>query len=279
MDLLYLLALSFWLAFVFTSPGAVYNFSFIDSFQKVVGLASQGIGIDEAGPGKWLNHLVTVQFAGGWFIPIASVLSVPIVIFYKKGLLKSVYPIWVWVGMFLGLVLLFIKLNYSYYLLPLLPFVVILASFSLESLSAEISRKWNFFMIFIFMVASSVFIALVGIKFDQVQEFKEKLEKPGIGVGEWLVDKNVNGFIMSDYYVYVPPQIDSVKFTWGLTPAQIELKPDWIIVNAEIRQRWINRTDDKGKAVNRAYNSLINSTDYRLEKEFESIRVYQKQTR
>lgn len=285
MDFLYLIGFIFWGAFVFSSPGAVYELNFIDSFQKVIGLANVSeLNVHYPEFGKWMRNLIEIEYLGGAVMPVLAIWSFPVIWYYRKSLLPSYFPIWIWLVFFFTAIVVLIKPEYILYMLPLIPFLLLLAVFTAEFLISKYGLKWPILFplsVALIMITSIYFF---GKRKTQYQRYMNKENDPRLVVGDW-VSSNYRGDtkILSDQYVYLPPKMREVDFAWGFTRQQLD-SADVVIINMKLIKNYLTenfemRTDlhPEEKDIARNYARILWETPpWRKHYHWGDINVYTK---
>ncbi len=252
-------------AFVIGSPFSLWKLNFL------YGMISQSRHVafghvfrGEGGVQGWLSLLVSQDFLGVTFAAMGAVGL--LYLFHdlatKEGkplsigqrlagqVIRPELILWLWVLLYLGFLVLRVRMFEPRYLLPVLPVLIILAvqflaQLARASLEAS-SRKFAVPVLVLFLVLGAADFAS---SITRLREFRaaERVrveESPAVRVGLWLAETfEANSRVLYDSYSYVPPAFAEAQLTFAGTREDLEIfAPDVVIVSEEISQRYVDPT-------------------------------------
>lgn len=291
-----LLAAIFLTAFALSSPGCVRGLNFIIGFTSVTDLARYGHWFQASlGVKGWLGVLLS---PGVLNIPVFVLFSanIALCIFHeiKYGTGKMVFSLVMlsWFIIYFSTLVLRINADFSHYLIPVIPFVIILASHSIEVLVNILSKKFYRVNSWVFSLAVPlIFLGFTTYKSSgKIIEQRESLvdkEKnaESVKAGYWIRENfSPDTKILYDRYAYVPYEFSQSFWSWGISDDQIsETMPDLIVLNSRIYQ-YFSDPDiastflDGAVSYLKKYNCyktlLEGNSDYKILKDFGSIKIF-----
>lgn len=291
-----LFAAIFLIAFSISSPGCVRGLNFINGFIAVT---------DAARYGHWFNE--SLGF-GGWIRVLLSkgILNYPVFILFIAEILflirfgfkkenKKIIPSLIlisWILIYFITLVMRINADFAHYLLPILPFIIILAAFTIELIVKYFSKKTAMinsnilaFVIPLFFFGYNTYFSFTEIFNDREALVNKVKNSDGVKGGEWLEENYPpETKILYDRYAYIPGKFYSCVSSWGITQKQIsETNPEIIVVNAQIYGRFID--PDKAASFLGGSNDYLEkhftykllldgNSEYKLLKDFGKIKIF-----
>ena len=298
---IFLIGISFALAFLISSPCSIIGWQFIDGIVREANHVGFGHMFQSStGNFEWFTILfssnllgvfsgVLVVFALGLYIG-KIVHSRELTIFTPQGVL------WIWVLLFFGFV--FVRLNYrtDRYLFLILPFLFILSSLLIVEMvnyikeNQSLNSKFHYTVFLVIVILSgSVFYEGFGRQIELINtRIQREQNNPVIESGLWL-EKNypASTRILYDKYSYIPPKFKLVQGSYGMDETMlINFHPKLVVINIGIRGMYTNSRDAAffGEGVEK-FMDIYNFYDqmekqelgYRLVKDFGIIRIFEKE--
>lgn len=249
-----------------------------------------------AGSPSWLDVMISPYLVDE-LIMLLALLS--LVIFswrvIRRGWARILSPegiIWLWITAYYSVLILFINWKIPRILLPITPFIIILASSSLSRIIDFLLKnldKWIAISLTIILLATVFHVEKP--RFDAVIEHHEYMEERAkesgsFKVGGWLVQQYPpDTRILYDARSYVPPYFTAVSRTYeGSLELLKKVNPDVVVIDLERAEIFHdlnnsgNFTEGESEFIKifDYYKSLQEgSVNYTLVKEFEGIRVYE----
>jgi hypothetical protein len=293
---------TFVLTFILVSPEPTVRSLSIKGISTEYGVIKIGQDFrNEAPNSEWFVYLISGEMLDDF---ISLFVMVGLIRFLwelkqkpREMLLSPTVIMWLWVILFFGLLFIDIKMRGARLLLPILPFLVILASREITRMLDFIFEKTPKKSTGSLMLGTALLLIIVFIELPRVNAVVEyhnifaNREKNSLSVaaGNWLAQNYPPSTrILYDYYSYVPPSFPNAQATWGGTIRQLELfKPDVVIVNKKISRQFSNisdlvrytgGTEEKFKERFKYYSMLREGAlNYSLVKDFSNeIQVYEK---
>jgi hypothetical protein len=243
-------ALVFGIAFALTAPASIWQFDFVRSF--VFQSRGKMLGVwfvDERTGFYWIELLASenllswlliglIMISLGWLVYAATQLR-------WNVLLHPVGIIWVWVAIHMGLLLVAIRFFAPHFVLPVLPFLLILALHSISVLADGVASRIPQTQRVRLALASSLMLVLVAIELaaavPEVRAYRQsqitKEQDNRIAVGRWLAEHYPDStHIVYDMTAYVPAQfhtaealtIDLAQRAQQDNPPEVVVVSDWI---------------------------------------------------
>ncbi len=252
-------------AFVIGSPFSLWKLNFL------YGMISQSRHVafghyfrGEGGVQGWLSLLVSQDLLGVTFAAMAAVgllylfhdLATKEAQHLSIGqrlagpVIRPEVILWLWVLLYLGFLVMRVRMMEPRYLLPVFPVLIILAGQFLAQLARAsldaVSRKFAVPVLVLFLVLGAADFAS---SITRVQEFRAterlRVEKsPAVRAGLWLAETfEADSRVLYDSYSYVPPAFAEAQLTFAGTSEDLEIfAPDVVIVSEEISQRFVDPT-------------------------------------
>ena len=293
-------AATFALAFFVTSPFNVFSVraGFWRGFLYESLHASFGHGFRAQGDWReWLRILSSPELVAP-FVLVLAIVSLALTAYgvVKEGwqvLLQPEGVMWGWTLGYLGFLLWRVNVRTHRSMLPLVPFILILSTHSLQRMlsygAARVSRR------LLPLMTISALLIVLGVVFlqslDRLLEFRQETShrvqsSTAVEAGEWLeAHYPPSARVLYDPYSYVPPTFADAHVTpWGGTPQLLEtLRPDVVIVHSFHSDRFSDpgqagayaREETQFLARYDYYATLRNGkAGYTLLRDFGSVQVY-----
>ena len=124
-------------------------------------------------------------------------------------------------------------------MLPLIPFLILLAVFTAEFLISKYGLKWPGLFPFSVVLILVMGIYFVGKRKTQYLRYANKENDPRMVVGDYL-SANFETYtrILTDQYVYVPPKLKEVDFSWGFTDTQLD-SAEVVVINKKMYLKYL----------------------------------------
>lgn len=238
-------------AFFVTSPFSFAGLSFIKGIYYESQHTASGLyGFQASRDGLlWFQVLCSHDLLDVLILMLSSISFIMVArLVVKNGLqqlLKPAAVMWMWVLGYMGFLILRVNFRAPRYLLPAIPFLIILAVHPLSVLLQQLAtsqRRAHFYAAV--MLGALVSLELPGslvrileFRYNTLNREKESME---IVVGQWLATHYPKSSrILYDYYSYIPASFPDAHATWaGTIQALQTLQPDLVIVNTRIAERY-----------------------------------------
>jgi len=285
--------------FAITSPYLLVDFEFLRGLLQQSEIVSKGhVYVQEPGFWGWFNVLhdsvmfdkVTLSFG------LIGML-VSFVTFGTYGIKNRKSLLWIstiWIIIYFVLLVVRIGHHPPRFLLPVVPFLIILSSYTIISLFRKIldyvvprNRRS---IEGLFTVAVAILIFAVNI--PQLYEFRTQManrenNNAYLQAGEFLAENyEPDVRIVHDAYSYIPESFQNEKEVWNLNLDKVEAEnPELVIVNDKMSNRFGSQSTASkfagGEATYlKSYNfyRLIrqDSLSYELVKDFGPVQIYEK---
>jgi len=250
----------------------------------------------------WLNVLISPELLDGLVLGLAAIsLILTLFTVVKSGpwkLLEPVSILWIWVIYYLGFLFLRVNIRTFRTLLPIIPFLIILAAHGLTRLIGFVTPRLSSKSVAVLSIASVLII--VGAEspksLDQIVRFRQATSQreqtsTAVRAGRWLTEQYLPSMrVLYDQYSYVPPVFTEAFVTpFGGTLELLKtVDPDIVIVSSEIADRFSNieqatvyvRDENEFMAKHNYYDALRRQeSGYVLVQDFGTVQVFaRKQT-
>jgi 4-amino-4-deoxy-L-arabinose transferase-like glycosyltransferase len=297
-------SLVFGLAFFITSPYSFARLNFLrgmyrESIRTAFGHCAYGHCFGDSSSGlTWFNVLLSRELLDIIVLSLVAVRLITIIYgLFKKGHIKKILNpeniIWIWVVFYLTFLIFRVRLEHPHYMLPIIPFVIILSTLSISDVFTYLRHKYPAKIVAVFgILIISVFVGYeIHKSFQKISTFRQETitraqTSTAVKAGRWLLEEDYSRStrILSDRYSYVPNEFLDAHYTWGGTVELIiELEPDIVIVNNKISNHFsdIDQADKyfKGEELfmkrYQYYSSLRNEKlHYSLARDFGDVQIY-----
>lgn len=234
----------FILAFSVSSPFSYARLAFIQGIVRES--RDKGIGLSLAADTNgllWFDVLLSPHIINP-FVMTLIVLSFTLVIwaFVKKGwkaIFTPTFILWFWVAFYLTYLILRVNYRPPHYLLPIVPFLCILAAVPFGMVSKFFSNHlqgWRYY-------ATTAFVVLMvasfqaPILFNHVTNFRtaqlqREKNHPMVKAGNWIQENYpLSTRILYGLYTYVPTRFTSTAGSDRTLKKMLEFDPDIVVVN------------------------------------------------
>lgn len=299
--------LTFILAFTACSPGSVWKMSFIDNLIRVSDELKHGHWFaDNIGIIGWSRILFEEEMlplSVGVFAAISAIIILfrllPIPRYSETPIPRHLsqsnyYPqglIVVWIVFYLIFLGLTNNAPFKHYLLPVVPFVILLAGYVTELVAEYFSMRFK--TISREILASIFALVFFGyITFRQGNSFilnksvymNWEKQSEAVKAGVWLNEHFPHEKkVLYDNYSYVPSAFRNARGVWSITRKELDdYWPDIVIVNNAISGRFSDTTKAKYFIAGAdefmqkyfMYDSLLNDkTEYATAGDFNTVKV------
>lgn len=289
---------TFGLAFFLTSPFSFYRLSFLKGVYFEARHTAFGHWFKANSVGlMWFSMLLSPQMLDIFILGLATI-SLILTAYktarnrWKSPILSPESLMWIWIIFYMSFLILRVNLYSMAYVLPVIPFLIILStvpvSRAVEYASTQLPRKpMTVLFVVIALIIAGVELprSLSGLYKYRRSIISREEKSVSLQAGKWLAENYpASTRILFDYYSYVPPSFLDVHDTWGGTIEILEeLKPDIVIVNKSISDRFSNIREATRYAEgenefiekHEYYKEMREETaGYTLIRDFGDIRVY-----
>jgi hypothetical protein len=187
-----------------------------------------------------------------------------------------------WVVAFSAVLVFGVRNRPSHYVLPALPFLIILAVHAWRMASQWIRRTgWTAIKAVAFAACALVAWQQAIRAHDAWHQLRYRVEQSGVmRVAQFLPTVvSTDSSIVFDYQIYVPPQFVNAKPTWGGSLYMLETeRPAAVLVNRNIENLYTRKaSQDPQHDPNAYYEALARgSTSYRLLAQLGEVSVYRR---
>jgi hypothetical protein len=213
-----------------------------------------------------------------------------------RALLRPESVMWLWTLYYLSFLVLRVNIRTFRALLPIVPFLLILAAYGVSQVVQLVALKFSAkaaAAVAVVLLLTVVGLELAGslervIVFRRSNRLREQ-ESVAVRAGHWLTEQYDPGTrVLYDPFSYVPPHFADVEVTsWGGTLELLaEVEPDVVIVNARVSERFSDsrqaakyaRGPAEFLARHEYYEALREGqTAYGLVRDFGQIQAYERQ--
>jgi 4-amino-4-deoxy-L-arabinose transferase-like glycosyltransferase len=291
---------TFGTVFFLTSPFSFFRLNFLKGIYCESKLMPFGHWFKASNNGmQWFHVLLSPELIGKAIFGLAF-LGMSLIIFdvSRKGwrqLLSPAGVIWMWVIFYFGFLFFRINMRFAHYLLPIIPFLIILSTQSISKIiefaKSKLSKKLSF--LFILVILSSVAAIELPKSVSQILRYRQSTinrvqKSTAVKAGLWLAKHFPKSTrIVYDHYCYVPPIFPDAHATWGGTIEMLKkIKPNIVVVNKKISSRYSDISQAamyiEGESnfimKHEYYNALRDKeAGYMLLRDFGDVKIYSRQ--
>lgn len=288
----------FVLSFAITSPYLLINFEFLRGILQQSEIVSRGhLYLQNPGLLGWLQVLkanTLLDQTTFWTAILGLMLSV--IQLFVKGVKTRKAVLWIsafWVILYIGMLTIRIGHHPPRFLMPILPFVILLSAYAMVSTFRRIldfirpRRRNRYESVFILVVVGAYFLA----NFAQFRQYRidtasREQNNTYLKAGEFLEEHFRSDVpIVFDPYSYIPPKFNRTKELWNLSEEKLTsfFTPELIIVNDKMSSRFHSKSMAERFAGGREkylesyqfYQKIKkDSTTYHLIKDFGPVQIY-----
>lgn len=243
----------FIIAFALSSPGCLSGLNFVNGFINVTDLARYGHWFRVSlGVKGWLEILVSRGVLNYVvFLLFASNLVLNTFLAYKYGIkrIASALVLFSWILIYFITLVLRINADFSHYLIPILPFMILLAANSMEWAADYVAKKipaaysrYAVVALSLLLLGYNTFFSAREI-YTTRNSFVNKVKtSDAVKAGLWLLENfPPETRILYDRYAYIPSEFNAGFASWGITEKQVfETMPGLIVINSQIYQNYLN---------------------------------------
>ena len=241
-------------AFVLTSPYSLHRLQFLKGFYEESRHVAFGHTFEEtSGAGEWVEVLFSSPLLDG-LAPLLMVLLALAMLARdlardgKAFLWRPRGLLWTWVLFYFAFLMAGVSLRRSYYLLPIVPFLLVLSADAVVRIVSGVFARTRGRRVLAYGFAALVLLAgglEVGRSAREVVRFRtERGAWPegdrAVAFGDWLTEAYPPSTrVLYDAYTYVPPVFTNVGSTHGGTLELLRaFRPDVVIVNERVAWRF-----------------------------------------
>lgn len=287
----------FILAFGLSSPGCLRGLNFVNGFINVTDLAYYGHWFRASlGVSGWLEVLVS-QGVLNYILFSLFAANIVLTVFsaYTSGTGKIAFTavLFSWILVYFITLVLRINADFPHYLIPILPFILILAANSIERAAGYLTKKipalhpgYAVIAVSLLLSGYNTFFSLREIYITRNDFVNKVSTSDAVRAGNWL-QENVTPEtrILYDRYAYIPAKFNAGFASWGISQKQFfETMPELIVINSKIYQNFSN--PDKASSFlsgsreylekHSFYKLLMEEKPgYKLLMDFGKIKIYQ----
>lgn len=241
----------FILSFLFTSPYRLVHpskFLFYINYQRIHNKMGHWFLADK-NKLLWIPHIYAEDFLGRMMFVLFFGYLVLITIRFMREPdrfrhnIQPAYVLLFWVLSFLGYTIWEINIRWGYYLLPILPFMIIFTGVCFEEVVHFIDNR-PLFARYSKVLVAVMFLAVLAPKcilgYELFVKEYHRMDTPDVQAGLWL-EKNFpeSTRILYDKFSYVPSKFRQVQASWGIKQQLLDsFKPDLIVTNQKLTQRY-----------------------------------------
>ena len=285
--------------FAITSPYLLVDFEFLRGLLQQSEIVSSGhVYVQEPGFWGWFNVLHNPVMFDKATLSFGLIgLLVAFATFGTYGIKNRRSLLWIsaiWSILYFLLLVIRIGHHPPRFLLPIVPFLIILSSYSIISLFRKILdyvAPRNRASIEGILTAAIV-LTVFAVNVPQLYEFRTQMAEREennayLQAGEFLAENYDPGVrIVHDAYSYIPQSFENEVEVWNLTLDKVEAEnPELVIVNDHMSSRFPNKSRaSKFAGGEETYMESYNfyrlirqdSLSYRLVKDFGPVQIYEK---